>query len=430
MILIYTPVIKPRIQFIFSHFFCSRMGKEISFTSDLSTFIAHQGQKMSYGEAPLGNEFFISAHGLLTQQGINTIDVHMFDWEGLPAFFSTHKKGNLPFDFFSAAFYLLSRYEEYQPFVADSLGRFKPKQSLAFSHQFLHLPLVDLWFERFLTAWNSFFKTSVSISHTFQKSILVEIPYLYAYKHKSILRSIVEGFQDLFRLKFGYVFDRLAVLLRFREDPLTGIHAWIEQFQERTIPIQFFVLFSSLGVHDRSLGVFNKTHQQQIKSISDYAPTAPLASYDSLWNSKLLRTDTNRFANLTHRPVKAIRQHKVALRFPETYRNFSQLGIKNDYSMHYPQIPGFRASTAFPFRFYDLEEEQQTPLVLHPVCLTESHLRKQGFSRKIRQLFLEYQERLETLQAPFVIALTNESFNSRSKNQPFMETLKRLLFNE
>ena len=87
MILIHTPVIKPRIQYIFKHFFCSRMGMEISFTSDLGTFIAHEGHKMSYGEAPLGNEFFISSHGLLTEQGINDIAVEVFDWDGLPVFF-------------------------------------------------------------------------------------------------------------------------------------------------------------------------------------------------------------------------------------------------------------------------------------------------------------------------------------------------------
>ena len=89
MILIYTPVVKPRIQYIFKHFFNTRMGDEISFTSDLSAFIAHNGSKMSYGDVPLGNEFFIAAHGLLTQQGITTVEVNLFDWDGLPAFFSS-----------------------------------------------------------------------------------------------------------------------------------------------------------------------------------------------------------------------------------------------------------------------------------------------------------------------------------------------------
>ena len=117
MILVYTAAIKPRIQYIFKHFFESRMGEELSFTSDLSAFIAHSGPKMSYGDAPLGNEFFISAHGLLTEQGVNPVEVQTFDWEGLPAFFATNEKSALPFDFFAAAFFLMlvffiSRHQE------------------------------------------------------------------------------------------------------------------------------------------------------------------------------------------------------------------------------------------------------------------------------------------------------------------------------
>jgi hypothetical protein len=95
--------------------------------------------------------------------------------------------------------------------------------------------------------------------------------------------------------------------------------------------------------------------------------------------------------------------------------------------MQYPNVPGFRASTAHPFRFYDLGEEQQTPLTIHPICLSESHIRAQQYARKMRQLFIRYQSRLQKLNAPLLVALTNESFNSRSKNLTFLATLKKML---
>lgn len=98
--------------------------------------------------------------------------------------------------------------------------------------------------------------------------------------------------------------------------------------------------------------------------------------------------------------------------------------------MQYADAAGFRASTAFPFRFYDLGDEQQTPLTVHPVCLSEIHIRNQRFSRKMRQLFLAYQDRLTKLHAPFVVALTNESFNSRGKNTSFLSTLSKILSHE
>ena len=427
MILIHTPVVKPRIIYVFRHFFQYRLGQEVSFTSDVSAFVAHSGPKMSYGDVPLGNEFFIAANGLLAEQGVNSVDISVFQWEGMPAFFATSAKSQLPFDFFAASFYLMSRYEEYMPYVPDDLGRFKVEQSLAHNHNFLDLPLIDMWFERFVAAWTDFFELPPFTQQVSTTELVVEIPQLYAYKYKTLFRSFFEGLYDFGRLRFAKTFDRLMVILRFREDPLIGLIEQMEAFRSTAVSFRFFALYAALGIHDKSLSVFSKKHQQELKSLSDYAPTAPLASFESTQKSQKLVQDITRFSGLIHRPIKAIRQHKLVLRFPDTYRTYASLGIKHDYSMQYPDVPGFRASTAHPFRFYDLGEEQQTPLTIHPICLSESHIRAQQYARKMRQLFIRYQSRLQKLHAPLLVALTNESFNSRSKNLTFLATLKKML---
>jgi hypothetical protein len=430
MILIHTPVVRPRIIYIFRHFFQHRLGQEVSFTSDVGVFVAHSGPKMSYGDVPLGNEFFIAANGLLADQGVNSVDISVFQWEGMPAFFATSAKSQLPFDFFAASFYLMSRYEEYMPYVPDDLGRFKVEQSLAHNHNFLDLPLIDMWFECFVAAWTDFFELPPFTQQVSTTELVIEIPQLYAYKYKTIFRSFFEGLYDFGRLRFAKIFDRLMVILRFREDPLIGLIEQIEAFRSTAVSFRFFALYAALGIHDKSLSVFSKKHQQELKSLSDYAPTAPLASFESTQKSQKLVQDITRFSGLIHRPIKAIRQHKLVLRFPDTYRTYASLGIKHDYSMQYPDVPGFRASTAHPFRFYDLGEEQQTPLTIHPICLSESHIRAQQYARKMRQLFIGYQSRLQKLHAPLLVALTNESFNSRSKNLTFLATLKKMLIHE
>ena len=43
----------------------------------------------------------------------------------------------IPFDVFSATFFLVSRYEEYLPHVKDDYGRFLATESLAFKEDFL-----------------------------------------------------------------------------------------------------------------------------------------------------------------------------------------------------------------------------------------------------------------------------------------------------
>jgi hypothetical protein len=51
--------------------------------------------------------------------------------------FCQRQIGDLPFDPLAATFYLVSRYEEYLPFIPDEHGRFPAKQSFAFSNGFL-----------------------------------------------------------------------------------------------------------------------------------------------------------------------------------------------------------------------------------------------------------------------------------------------------
>jgi hypothetical protein len=60
------------------------------------------------------------------------------------------------------------------------------------------------------------------------------------------------------------------------------------------------------------------------------------------------------------------RQHFLKLRFPETYRRLLDVGIREDWSMGYADETGFRASIATPFPWFDLERNEETPLIIHP----------------------------------------------------------------
>jgi len=73
------------------------------------------------------------------------------------------------------------------------------------------------------------------------------------------------------------------------------------------------------------------------------------------------------------------RSHFLRLRFPNTYRELIKMGIKNDYSLGYSAVNGFRAGTATPFYFYDLLKEEITTLRVHPFIFMDTamidHLR-------------------------------------------------------
>jgi hypothetical protein len=111
MILIYTQKLTPRIAYIFKHICTRILSVEVRFTNLIEEFVSEEGPKLSYGKQALGNEFFIQSHNLLLQQGFESIDFIVTQWEETKCFFSVSKKSALPFDIFAASFYLLSRYE-------------------------------------------------------------------------------------------------------------------------------------------------------------------------------------------------------------------------------------------------------------------------------------------------------------------------------
>ncbi len=152
MLLVYTHNITPRLKYIFKHICTRILGLEVSFTTKIEEFIAHDSLKMSYTKQQLGNEFFIKSHDILFEQGLNDIEINVQNWGQTKCFFFNGEKSAMPFDIFAASFYLLSRYEEYLPHVKDEYGRFLATESIAFKHGFLHQPVVDIWAYKFKEA--------------------------------------------------------------------------------------------------------------------------------------------------------------------------------------------------------------------------------------------------------------------------------------
>jgi hypothetical protein len=59
---------------------------------------------------------------------------------------------------------------------------------------------------------------------------------------------------------------------------------------------------------------------------------------------------------------------------PASYSNAIKAGIEEDYSMGYPEEPGFRAGIARPFFFYNLIDDIQTNLKIVPFQVMDGTL--------------------------------------------------------
>ena len=95
-------------------------------------------------------------------------------------------------------------------------------------------------------------------------------------------------------------------------------------------------------------------------------------SWQSGDSDEVLTTEMAILSKVTGEAVDRSRQHYLRMQLPGTYRRLIDAGIKDDYSMAYGTVNGFRASYALPFRWFDLEKESVTSLTVHSFCYMDS----------------------------------------------------------
>lgn len=140
-------------------------------------------------------------------------------------------------------------------------------------------------------------------------------------------------------------------------------------------------------------------------------PVSLLASYASQQESKFLNYESDQLKRLIIKKIESLRFNYGLLSASSGYYNLLEQEIYKDYSMGYMEEVGYRASTAVPFYFYDLNNDLQTSLKIYPVVADESGLRKfsnQKAFKKLEQLY----ENLPTSSAFHGVSFSNAILNA------------------
>ncbi|WP_420574712.1 polysaccharide deacetylase family protein [Kordia sp.] len=402
MLLVYTQKITPRLRYTFKHLITRVLGISVDFTTKIETFIAHNEVKMSYVKQPLGDEFFVRCQDLLFEQGVGEVDIAMHKWDETPCFFPTGEKSTVPYDIFAASFYLLSRYEEYLPYVKDEHGRYTAVESLAFKNDFLKLPVVDIWCQKFLAIFLEKFPDVVPEKRQFVYKPIINVPVAYAYKKRGLIRAFGGFMTDIVRFKFSRFIDRSAVLLGMKEDPYDNFEAFIALHKQYDTKAYYFFQIGDYATYDHNISIYKNVFIRLIKNVSDYSKVGLLASYASFTNVEKLKVEKKRLNMTINKPIKRARQHYNMLNVPQFYRDLIDLEFSEDFSMGYRDTIGFRAGTCNPFYFYDIGMEIQTPLKVNPFCLQYTgELDTEIFTTEIMKMATQVQKVNGTFAAVF-----------------------------
>lgn len=363
--IIYAAFTSNRLTYVLDFIFNEVLGVEYILTNAETEYLSSPYFRINYSHKNLISDLHIGSSGLLYETEIVEKEIYCTKWNELPIFFQT-QESEIPFDFFSAVFYLLSRYEEYLPHELDSYFRFPHVQSIAFQNNFLKLPLIDLWIEALK---KTMFLKNQSVQfkeNKFQILPTYDIDIAYSFKGKGFGRNIAGTLKDILKFNFKNISLRLNVLFANHKDPydsfdfLDKIH---EQFSLK--PIYFFLL-SEGSQYDKNIDCHSTLMKELISTIQSKYEIGIHPSWKSHERYEVLQKET-----LLLNKVTKSRQHYIRFALPETFRDLQNVGITDDYSMGYGSINGFRASTSRSFNWFDVEKNEVSHLRLHPFCFME-----------------------------------------------------------
>ena len=252
----------------------------------------------------------------------------------------------------------------------------------------------------------------------------------WSYRHKGFTRNAGAILKLFFSGKWRNLPQRMGVWRNKRQDPFDA-YEWMDELhrQYELHPVYFFLVAQHRGKYDKNISTGNSAFQQLIQAVAATYRVALHPSWASGDMPALLAKEKHWLEQLIRQQVHASRQHFIRFHLPETYQNLLSAGITDDYSMGYGSINGFRASIASSYYWYDLKNDEQTPLLLHPFCFMDanSYYEQNLSAREALQELRQYYQTIRSVNGTMITIWHNSFLGSCDAFEGWSETYEQFL---
>ncbi|NJO69237.1 MAG: hypothetical protein HC830_08115 [Bacteroidetes bacterium] len=267
-IIIYSESVTPRLTYILDFIFGKIIGVTYKITSDFQVFLSSDLPKINYSFRE-SDELRVKPSGLLFQKGIEAVDTGYAKWNGMHCLFYNQDGAAIPFDLFSASFFLLTRYEEYLPYQADDHGRFSSDQSIVGKHKFLEEPVVQQWVGFLLNVLKLKFSNLTEKKQEFKIEPTIDVDVAFAFVYRNFGRFFMSSGRDFTTLKWNRIIDRILVTSKSKKDPF-DTYSYIELIHKKyNFPVSVFYLIGDYSHYDRNIPYDSPEVKGLIKALSD-----------------------------------------------------------------------------------------------------------------------------------------------------------------
>lgn len=377
-ILIYTDMDANRsLKYVLNFVFNQRLSLEYRLTTDRAFFSEYIGAKISYATEAVEQEIWIPRHAFMTQQRKpqylkSSEEFIVSDLTANQQMFSTssefttgdeapeNREQSLHFDFdvVSSIFVLLTR-------MVNVLS-FKTRRLIYNTFELEKTPVIDDWILRLADYINQKHKMALYEKKDYSRSQLrVDVPKMYAYKYMGIVRSILEAINEINRLDFRSLFNRILVNLNLKRDPMLHYYDHVLPSLAQHANVILFFPLSEYNNRDRNTSYYSSIYRDFIKSMGDKYEIGLLISEKAMHVPSELTKEISRYEELTHRKLKWVSLSTTTKRDMSVLSNFDQMkelkvaGLDN-------HRKGFSFGTTYPFSYYNFDKKRQQHIEIYP----------------------------------------------------------------
>lgn len=428
MLLIYIDKQTNRLGYTINLIFKDLLGIDFIVTTNKEQFVAVECPKLSYCKNKIYDEIHITSSDLLFETIITSRDLDFQNKDDIPYLFKSYsKEDSLEFDIFAATFYLVSRYEEYLPFIQDKHSRFRAKDSLAYQKGFLEQPIVNIWANILKEKLLNRYPELECENKEFSFLNTIDVDMAYSYLDKGFYRSVGGFFRDLFNGDFNDCLNRLKVLFLRKKDPFDSFDYIISSLTKYKVKTLFFILFAQYGKYDKNISPYSRKFQLLVKHISDYSKIGIHPSYSCYDSPEEMASQIKLLSLTIHKAITRARFHYLRFSLPNSYRDLIDNDIKEEFSMGYPDQVGFRASICTSFNFYDLERDCETKLRIYPFAFMDVAL-KNGLNLDKEQAFEKIKQLIDVVKkvnGELISIWHNESLSNQKEWKDWKEIYEK-----
>lgn len=360
----------PRARYIVRHVFERMLGWPVTFAASLEDFRSSRLPKLNYGARPADGAFNVTASGWLDTSGTPSVSPPLPKPGDRFEFF-----GDEPgFDPFSAGFFLLALCEEYTATMRDEHGRAQSAGLLPVSQDPERFPLIDRWALQMARQLRARFPELPEPRRKYAHVLTIDVDSGLKYRGRPLHRAIGASVKEVLAGDLRSFRERWRVRAGGAADPyIRGMDhiAAAAAHCDRTI---VFFLVRGNGRFDHAADLGDPAFGELIRHAAAIAEVGLHPSYESSRLRGLHAAERSQLSKSLGRDVRVSRQHFLRWKLPDTLRTLNELGFTEDHSIGFSDRIGFRAGTCTPFPWYDLERDQETPLMLHPFATMDSAL--------------------------------------------------------